>query len=739
MVDPIFIIFQEEAQEHLRGLEQGFLDLEATTDLARRRALIDATFRHAHTLKGDARVIGLAALQESAQQLEDLLERFRDNPGALDEAAINEGLARLDRVRLDYERWQAQWDPATAGSLPGLGPALGELPTPPPAPQPAADELPVPQAAAETSPPPADEDQPTAAAHEAGLPPGGTQPQASPGPAAGSKWSSGGEQRFMVRVPSDQLDRMLNLVGEIQITQRAGAAMVSQVAELRKRLEHLSHDVESGDPTAIDAVYDYVRRIETEHRKQQTREQLLVRSLEAELRQARLLPLTMLAESLRRPVRDLAHALGKKVRYEIDVGTVLLDKGVIEALKTPLLHLISNALDHGLEPLPGRQAAGKPEEGVIRLAAQQRGEQVRIMLSDDGAGLSFERIRHRLRTQLGMPADEVQQLTEQQLAAYLFQPGFTTAEVGQVSGRGVGLDAVRDAVQRLQGRITLASSSSAGTTFVLTVPVTVSTIRILSVWSGGQCYGIPTTAIEHTGRAKVSQVRQLEGASVLPHDGGAVPWVHLAEMIGIGAPRQPGSEQAVPYLMLNTTSGMVAVAIDELEEEREILLKPLGFPLSGMPGVIGGAIRPDGAVQLVLDLADDVFSRRRQRNLQPPPAVQARRVLVVDDSPTTRTFLRNLLAQAGFAVRTAVDGIDALEKLRTHPVDIVVSDFEMPRLGGVDLTRQIKSQYGLPVILVTAREQEHHRRQGLEAGADAYVVKSTFQGEGLIDVLRQFS
>lgn len=694
MVDPIFIIFQEEAREHFRRLEQCFLDLETTADVHERRAIIDSLFRHAHTLKGDARVIGLTQLQESAQHLEDLLERFRSDPGRVDEPAINDGLARLDRVRLDFERWQAEWAPAE--------------PAPPPVEHEAPEETP---------------------AHAATMGPGDAS-QERAGTAAAA------EPGFMVRVPSEQLDRMLNLVGEVQITQRAGAALVNQIAELRKRLENLSHGMAS-DPAAIDAAYDYVRRIESEHRKQQTREQVLLGSLEAEVRQARLLPLTMLAESLRRPVRDLAQSLGKKVRYQVDVGAVLLDKAVIEALKTPLLHLIRNAIDHGIESLDERRAAGKPEEGVLRLTARQRGETVRITVADDGGGLPLDRIRHRLQTHFRLSEAEVQQMAERELAAYLFQPGFTTAELGPVSGRGVGLDAVRDAIARLQGQIVLASSSPQGTAFELTVPVTISTIRILSVWSGGQCYGIPSGHIQRSGRVQASALRELEGLPVLPQDGGALPWVPLAELVDVGTSRSTSSQASMPYLIIQAASGPVAVAVDELEEEREVLLKPLGFPLGNMPGVIGGAIRPDGSVQLVLDLTGDTFRQRGQRTPQ-VATVQRTRVLVVDDSPTTRALLRNLLTQAGFAVRTAVDGIDALEKLRTHPVDIVVSDFEMPRLGGVDLTRQIKAQYGLPVILVTAREQEHHRRQGLEAGADAYVVKSTFQGESLIDILRQF-
>ena len=230
-----------------------------------------------------------------------------------------------------------------------------------------------------------------------------------------------------------------------------------------------------------------------------------------------------------------------------------------------------------------------------------------------------------------------------------------------------------------------------------------------------------------------------KAASCCPSTGEPVRWVHLADLVGTAAAPQGNHGQAWSYLLIAHHGKQTAVAVDDLEDEAEVLLKPLGFPLSVLPGIVGATIRADGAVQLVLDLTSPAWSSASGAGPLPRAEPQAaRRILVVDDSPTTRAVLRNVLTAAGYAVWTAVDGVEALERLQAQAVDLVVADVEMPRLNGLDLTRQVKLKWGLPVILVTAKEQEEHRRAGLEAGADAYVVKSTFQGEGLLDIVQQF-
>jgi len=753
MTDPIFDIFREEARDHLGALEKGFLDLESA-EIHVRRPLIDNLFRHAHSLKGDARAIGVGPLQSASQILEDILDAMRGAPDQISQELINQGLARRDLVRQAYQNWEQSMD-AEGASEPDVQSVI----------EASQAETASPVLPAKPAPDSPDGPQPQRATQP--VSPAQAQPETFPA-ATETMPAAHSDENFTVRVPSHRLDRMLNLAGEIRISQRVFDNIEVRLSVLHDSLKQLplgSRHQRSVSDTEVaqlraallnwqSQMTDQLRHVESELRKKATREELLVESLESDIRHARLLPLTMLTDSLRRLVRDLAQSLGKSIRYDVDVGKIMLDKAVIEALREPMLHLIRNAADHGLEPPDERRAAGKPEEGRIRIEATRQGESVAICISDDGRGLNYDRIRERVRKIGGIAESDLLALTSQELTKFLFEPGFSTANAGEISGRGVGLDVVQTKVRQLHGTLELVPGSGvadsgssprnsnrveSGTTFVIRVPVTISTVRILTVLSGGQYYGIPTSAIVRTGCATEQSLHELEGSLVLSIEGQPVRWVPLSDLLGTSGGTPSNSGAMRPYLLIGNGSRHVAVVVDDLEDESEVLLKPLGFPLSGLAGIIGGAVRPDGSVQVVLDIANVAFGKPEHRVNRPThlPRVSGR-IMVVDDSPTTRMMLRNVFTAAGYMVRTACDGIDALERLRTQLVDLVVSDVEMPRMNGLDLTRHVKARLGLPVILVTGREKEEHRREGLEAGADAYVVKSSFEGEGLLEVVKQF-
>ena len=704
--DEIIDIFRQEASEHLAAMEKGFLDLEGADSVETRGALINKLFRPAHSLKGAARAVELLEIQDCAQKLEETLDELRDNPDAINPQAIERGLAQFDALRKAFDQWQ---QPESA-----------------------------------TKP---NEAKPT----EAKI----TEPKAKAAKTKAAVTTSDSadvsEDAFTVRVSSNHLNRMLSLAGELRISQRAAELHARQLAAFHDHLKaspladlQLPSDVQRQVKSVIgnwqSAMLDQLKRIQGDLHKKQIREELLLEALEGDIQEARLLPLALVAESLRRAVRDLAHSMGKSIRYEVDVGSVLLDKAVLEALKDPLLHMIRNAAHHGIETPPERQSAGKPAESRIRLQAQRSGDRVHIKVSDDGRGVNFERIRARVRASGELDQSEIAKLGDRELAEYLFRAGFSTAtEVDEISGRGVGLDVVHDAVRRLHGSVELQSSSPAGTTFVIAVPVTISTVRILTVTCGGQYYGIPSSSIVRTARIRPDELCELEGCLILTVDGDPVPWVMLSDLVGSPSETSGGNGRAMPYVLTAHEGKRLAVGVDDTEDESEVILKPLGFPLTGMAGIVGGTIRPDGSVQVVLDLAGSKF--RPQRAARPAaaePQKAAGRILVVDDSPTTRTIVRNVLVAAGYSVRTAADGVDALERLRYQTVDLVVSDVQMPRMNGLELARQVKLQFGLPIVLVTGMEKEEDRREGLAAGADAYVVKSTFEGEGLLEIVKQF-
>ncbi|QDU95144.1 hybrid sensor histidine kinase/response regulator [Lignipirellula cremea] len=745
-VDPIIEIFREEARDHLAALEKLFLDLETSPQLEARRALIDDLFRHAHSMKSDAKVVGVPTLKEAAQSLEDMLDDLRENPQRIDQDAIDQGLSQFDAMRAAFETWQvgfAQPDEEEPADDPPdrFAAETGDVrSTPPPV-------VPAPSA----GPPGPGRVEPSGQSSAAAFPVGPAaassasdqekSPQEEVSPEAALAATD--EERFTVRVPSQRLDRMLNLAGEVRVCQRNGDVLSERMLHLREHLQNGQRELElSFTPEQkkfIEGALDQTLRIETELRTWRTREELLIDSLEDEVRQARLLPLSMLTEALRRAVRDLAQSLGKSIRYEAVSGEILLDKAVLEALRSPLLHLLRNAADHGIESPAQRVQAGKPESGVISISAVQSGPLVRITIADDGCGVNFPRVRERLSRSGEFSREDLERMPQSELIAQLFRPGFSTAAAGEISGRGVGLDAAADTLRRLHGNIELRSTSPQGSAFALTVPITVSSVRIMTVLAGGRRFGIPTSNIRRTGRARREELQELDGSQVLTIDGASRRFVHLATLLGAEVSPQSRHASAWSYLLAADHEGEIVVAVDDLIDESEVLLKPLGFPLNDLDGVLGAAVRSDGSVELVLDLLSPAWRHlaRRSPVAAPQPSTSGR-LLVVDDSPTTRAVLRKVFTAAGYTVATACDGGEALELLASRTIDLVVSDVEMPRLNGFDLTRQIKARYGLPVILVTGREKEEHRRAGLDAGADAYVVKSTFEDQGLLELVEQF-
>ncbi len=704
MFDDIFNIFQDEAAEHLRCLEEGLLDLEQSAHDDSSRPLIDSLFRHAHSLKGDARALGLETLEAVARILEDQLDPFRRDPDGISRESIAAALRAVDAVKQAFADWRAELAGPEGASNVGLARAVAAEPAP-------ASQQPggLPNAAEATEEP---ESRPTGA------------------PAT----------EATVRVPAEKLDRMLSTAGEIRIVRRSREESLEIVRHLRQQLLGIRQTIRDQIPdarTTIEGVLDHFRRLERELRKADLREQLLIESLESDIREARLLPLSLLADTFRRVVRDLAESLGKQVRYRTDVAAVLLDRSVLDALREPLMHLLRNAVDHAIESPEERAAAGKPAEGTITLAASLHGDYATLTLSDDGRGLDFQRIRRRLLESGAMTASDLESATDEDLINQIFEPGFTTAPTGTVSGRGVGLDVVRAVLRRLHGDVEIASTSAAGTTLRLRVPVSISTGRIVTVRAGGHLFGIPSSHVVRTGRVATDRLERFEAGWLLPGSSEAVPVLHLTQLLQLEDLRPAQLSSVLEYLLVAAEDRRVALAVDELVEEGDVVIKPLGYPLTDCPGVLGGAIQADGTAKLILDVAHLARQKPAAITTQTPAAPRGR-ILVVDDSPTTRTILKNLFHSAGYHVRTAIDGIDALEQMRRHPVDVVVTDFEMPRLNGIDLTRRVKAEYGLPVILVTAREQESDRRQGLEVGADAYVVKSTFDDTSLVSIVRDF-
>ncbi|HSP78578.1 MAG TPA: response regulator, partial [Myxococcaceae bacterium] len=456
-----------------------------------------------------------------------------------------------------------------------------------------------------------------------------------------------------------------------------------------------------------------------------------------EVRRARTLPFAEACAGLERIARDAARGAGKQVRLEVRGGTQELDRSLLQGLREPLVHLVRNAVAHGVESPEERRAAGKPEEGRVTLSARLRGGRVEVVVEDDGRGLSLDIIREQARARGLEVADDAA------AARLIFLPGLSTVEaVTAVSGRGVGLDVVRTQVEALRGSVDVPFQPGQGTRFTLDVPLTLSTLRVLLVAAGGQTFAVAGESVARLLRLEPEDVRVVEGRQTWAAPEALVPLATLAEVLGLpaDAPRPRPSA-----MVLRGGEARAVLVVDEVVAEQEVLVRGLGSRIRRARHLSGAAVLPDGRLALLLNaasLARAAEGRATPSGLFPSPAEERarRRVLLVDDSMTTRALEQSILEAAGFEVLACVDGLEAWERLQAEGADVIVSDVEMPRMDGFALTEAVRGspRFGkLPVVLVTARERPEDKARGLEAGATAYLVKSAFDQTHLLETLRQ--
>ncbi len=519
---------------------------------------------------------------------------------------------------------------------------------------------------------------------------------AGPAPAAG-------QERRTIRVAAEKLDRLLDLVGETVLH--------------RRRLEH-SLGVRVHEDEGIADELGLGDR--------------LLDDLKGAAIQMRTLPLESITGPFPRAVRDIAADAGREVDLVITGADTELDRVILASMSEPLVHLLRNAIGHGIEPPAEREAAGKPRAGIVELRAEQRGGTVEITVADDGRGVPLETLERVAREGTT-------------LAEALARAGFSTAgEVTELSGRGVGLDAVKTQVEMFGGSVEVRSEPGQGTSVVLRLPLALALLEVLLVERGGQVYGVPLGSIEEA--VSVDGTLTLSGLPALELRGRSVPVADLAALAGADAAPPDGD---APALVIAAGGRRVAAVCDTLIGQEEVVVKPLGPLLETVSGYLGAAILGDGRIALLLDPGALVrepgkaTARRRAETVSSPSGgkMQAPKVLIVEDSFTVRELQRSILEAAGYRVETARDGRDALDRLNRDPgIDIVVTDIEMPEMDGLELTQAIRAdpqRSSLPVVIVTSRGSDEDRQRGLEAGADAYMAKRSFDQRALLETVEQ--
>lgn len=723
--------FVEEARERLAGLRGGLRALEGgSAD----RETLDALFRSAHTIKGSAKMLGQGGIGETAHSLEDLLEALRSEKLSADEALLaglrrgTEALAELvERLAGGEERPAA--DTAALAAMAGLL-APARLPSTAEVREPAeADEGAEGSSArpGHAAPPPS-----VAAKTETAPLPPSAAPKTETAPRSGL----GGES---VRVRLAKLDEMLRLSGEALAARARTAARLEELASI----ERMAFPAGMGEAERLRAFRERLGRF-----RRELRADFLAREdLETELHGAalalRMLPLSLVFEPTERMARELGRELGKELDCLCEGGEIELDRELIDGLGEPLLHLVRNAIDHGIEDPGRRESLGKSRRGRLRIGARQAEGSVIVEVEDDGGGLPLEAIRDKaLRLRLLEP-ERAAGLGPRELAELIFLPGLSTSPiVTELSGRGVGLDAVRKAVvEGLRGGIAVETEAGRGTRFSLSLPPTLASMRVLFVRASGRDFAFAARDVAGILSLGEEELFTVAGGRAAVFRDEFVAVAKLGERLGLPSPARPSpAGTRLRLLVLDEGSERLALEIDELLDEGEAVVKPLPPQLRGLGPAAGFIERGDGALLCLLNARALLRASRETRVGAPGPGeAGGAEILIVDDSLNTREIERDVLEAHGYRITLAEDGAEGLELALARRFDAVLTDVEMPRMDGFELTARLRAEEAYrdaPIVILTSRSREEDRRRGVRAGADAYIVKGDFDQGSLLETLR---
>jgi two-component system chemotaxis sensor kinase CheA len=775
-------VFNLEAEERLNALSSGLVQLEGASTPEDQAAAIERLFRETHNLKGASRTVNKLEVEAVCQAMEDVFDRLRQQqmslspplfdllhnavdlvahllaePGTRNGSQVPEIVEQLNR----FIAGEITLEVTPPPSLPSL-PIEESLPPPP---------IEIPQVVEEALPP-------------APLPEKAVAPPL-PGQPLGAKLPASNT----IRISTTKLDSLLFQVEEMlsvkltvqqhaldlrtvtamfELGRKAWGKVAQEAGQIRQALDSPSALValdENGQAQLYSSLNKLLTFLEwqqshigaLEHKletlsklAENDQRQLggMVDNLLEEMKKALTLPCSSLLDVFPKMVRDIARTQGKQVSLVVQGGEVEIDRRILEEMKDALTHLIRNCLDHGIELPEERLKKNKPAQATITLAVSQMvGGKVEILISDDGGGIDVERVKAAALKQGVLSPQELAQLTEEEAIMLIFQSAVSTSPiVTDLSGRGLGMAIVREKVEKLGGKISVETVRHVGSIFRIQLPLTLATFRGVLVEAAGQTFVIPTSHVERVVRIARQNIQTVQNKETISLNGRVLPLISLAEALELPASRT----ETLPFvsvIILNTSDKTVAFQVETVLREQEVLVKSLGKQLIRVRNVAAATVLGSGQVAPILNVSDLIKSALKLAGLGRRAIIPAEKaepkqqsILVVEDSITSRMLLKNILEGAGYQVQTAIDGVEAFTALRETDFDLVVSDIEMPRLNGFDLTLKIRNDEKLshlPLVLVTSLTDQKDRERGIEVGADAYIVKSSFDQSNLLEVIRQ--
>ncbi len=764
-IDPELLpIFLEEAHDLIPAVGQGLRDWRASPENA---AAGHGLQRVLHTLKGSARMCGAMALGELTHSMETKVENALALK-TLPDSLFDEFDTAYDRMGLLFERMQHP-------------DALAPAPPEPASVAPAGVE-PVDEAVAEEAP----EADVTLAAPAAARAPGAA-PAARP-----AEQDPAAQTRAMLRVRAEVIDRLVNEAGEVSIARsriegelRALKVALSELTDNTNRLRMQLREIEIQAESQMQSRLSQVQEVETPFdplefdrftRFQEITRMMaesvndvatvqqnilravgdadgalsaqsrLTRGLQTDLMRIRMVPFASVSERLYRVVRQAAKETDKRAVLDIRGGQVELDRSVLERITAPFEHMLRNSVAHGIEPPATRIERSKPELGEIKIEVRQEGNEIMLMVSDDGAGLNLPRILEKARAQELVAPDQTP--TDAEIADFIFHPGFSTAtEVSQLAGRGVGMDVVKSEAAALGGRIETHTELGKGTRFLIYLPLTLAVTQAVLVRAGPVRFAIPAVMVEQVRQVKAPELAASTESGEAQWQNRNYPFRYLPRLLG-DFDSQPEQKRFHSIMFVRSGANVVAIHVDEVAGAQEIVVKNTGPLLSRIAGITGATVLGSGEIVLIINPV--ILAGREPMAFatsgaavvvqEEAPVISIPTVMIVDDSLTVRKITGRLLSREGFHVLTAKDGVDAIEQLQETVPDVMLVDIEMPRMDGFDLTRAVRGDPRLrhiPIIMITSRTAERHRAYAKEIGVNVYLGKP-FQEEELLGHITGF-
>lgn len=783
--------FRMASADHLESLDSGLLYLEQNPNDQPR---LDAVLREIHSIKGDSGMLGVEALVPLAHAWEQQLIPVKTGQVALTSELCDRLALGLDRIRAlvrqategiptDFEIATAIADLEQPSSNP-RGTSAASSPT--------ETEISPNSARQDSQPPNLDHSHPSTTSESTTSTTSTTSPkthinQGEVAPvqtdlveemtrqALGRSNHQEGNYRIdTIRVATSHLDALMTQAGELTVSKSRIAHRMMEIEAIAAQCERLNRGAFT-NRFAWDALRNLklskeeesvFQKIQVYHQtlEQQLEEltaeveslqlaisedtarlESVASNLEEGIQTLRLLPLSTIFNLYPRMVRDLARSQEKQINFIIEGEDTLADKRVLEEMKDPLMHIIRNAIDHGIESPEERQRLGKSPEATLILRGYQSANSIAIEVSDDGRGLDLKKIEQTAIKHNICRAEELAAMTPAQIQSLIFMPGFSTRSfVTEVSGRGVGLDVVRANVEHLKGNITINSERGRGCTMHIELGSMLSTTHVLLVELNHTPYAIPVEYVRSTTTIEPSDIFLMENRETILVDNVPISLAHLSDLLQLPNAITLDDRKYLSCIILSVDGESLAIVVDRLIDQQDTLLKPQSQLLQRVRNVSGATILGTGEICMVLhppDLVESVRGTVKAAAFAPAaPSDVKQRILLAEDSIATRTQEKRILEAAGYEVVPAVDGLDAFNKLRGEQFDAIVSDVQMPNLDGLQLTARVRqnNRYAeLPIILVTSLATDEDRRRGADAGANAYITKSSFNQDVLIETLRR--